>query len=172
MKDCVDEEVLFLIGEKYQKTLISLELRACPGVNDAGIIGMCERLSDIWTLRRGKEPSSETERYQIFAENPSFSSKNNLEFLNLGDLKQIKNASMKCIAHNIMNKLQDLSIWGSYFITDEGFSYLCTQHKHNFKRVNYCGCYDISEDSRLSQVQVYIQADDFGINIDYDSYLV
>lgn len=87
MKETVDEEVMLLIGEKYQKTLISLELRACPGVNDAGIIGMCERLSGIQSLRDGKEPSSESERYKIFTENPTFISKNNLEFLNLGDLK-------------------------------------------------------------------------------------
>ena len=47
LKDTVDEEVLFMIGEKYQKSLISLELRACNGVSDSGIIGMCERLSGI-----------------------------------------------------------------------------------------------------------------------------
>tara|TARA_B110000285_G_scaffold107344_1_gene122023 strand:- start:376 stop:549 length:174 start_codon:yes stop_codon:yes gene_type:complete len=46
MNECVDQEILFLIGEKYQKTLTSLELRACHGVEDKGIIGMCERLSD------------------------------------------------------------------------------------------------------------------------------
>jgi hypothetical protein len=47
MNECVDSEVLFLIGEKFQKTLTSLELRACHGVNDEGIIGMCERLSNF-----------------------------------------------------------------------------------------------------------------------------
>lgn len=162
MKESVDEEVLNLIGEKYQTSLISVELRACNGVNDAGIIGMCERLSGIHALRNGKAPLSEAERYQIFSENPEFTSKSNLEFLNLGDLKNIKNDSMKSIAHNVFNKLQDLSIWGSYFITNEGFMNLCTAENNNFKRINYCGCYDISEDSRLwigsqfSEVQVYI----------------
>jgi hypothetical protein len=47
MNECVDQEVLFLIGEKFQRTLISLELRACLGVDDLGIIGMCERLSNF-----------------------------------------------------------------------------------------------------------------------------
>jgi len=81
---------------------------------------------------------------------------------------------MKAVAHNLFNKLQDLSIWGSYFITDEGFLSLCTAKNSNFKRINYCGCYKISEDSRhwistnFSRVLEYIQADDFGINIDYD----
>jgi len=51
MHESVDQEVLFLIGEKYQKTLISLELRACNGVDDIGIIGMCERLSGFHDLK-------------------------------------------------------------------------------------------------------------------------
>jgi hypothetical protein len=32
--------------------LISLELRACQKVGDAGVIGMCERLSGIFELRK------------------------------------------------------------------------------------------------------------------------
>ena len=79
MKETVDDEVLCLIGEKYQKSLISLELRACQKVGDAGVIGMCERLSGIFELRKltniaeGKdenyEPQTEFERYQIFYKN-------------------------------------------------------------------------------------------------------
>jgi hypothetical protein len=47
MSEQIDEEILFLIGENFQSTLISLELRACNKVNDKGLIGMFERLSGI-----------------------------------------------------------------------------------------------------------------------------
>jgi len=162
LKDTVDEQVLHLIGDKFQKSLVSLELRACSLVDDKGIIGLCERLSGIHELRNGVEPENDQERYQFIYRQKNFVSKNNLEFLNLADLKNIKDASMKSIAHNIFNKLQDLSIWGSYFITNDGFLNLCTAKNSNFKRINHTGCYKISEDSRLwiasnfSRVLIYI----------------
>ena len=111
MNECVDQEVLFLIGEKFQKTLISLELRACNGVDDLGIIGMCERLSSFHDIKL----KSEIEKQIQY---PNNLNKSNLEFLNLSDLKTIKDSSMKSIAFNLFNKLQDLSIWGSILVTD------------------------------------------------------
>jgi hypothetical protein len=54
---------------------------------------------------------------------------------------------MKSIALNLFNKLQDLSIWGSYHITNDGFLSLCTNKNPSFKRINYCGCYKISDES-------------------------
>ena len=92
-----------------------MELRACQKVGDAGVIGMCERLSGIHKLRKimnlaegrdeNHEPQSEFERYQIFYKNKDFENQNNLEFLNLAYLKNVKNESMKAIAHNLFNKL-------------------------------------------------------------------
>jgi len=88
MKETVDEDVLFLIGEKYQKTLISLELRACNQVNDKAIVGLCERLSGVHQLRNGVEPLNEDDRYKfIYSLSRDWQSQSNLEFLNLADLK-------------------------------------------------------------------------------------
>jgi hypothetical protein len=68
--------------------MISLELRACTKVNDKGLIGMCERLSGIHKLRNGVEPKNDTERSNfIYKNNKSHDNMNNLEFLNLADLK-------------------------------------------------------------------------------------
>lgn len=69
MSEQIDEEILFLIGENFQSTLISLELRACNKVNDKGLIGMFERLSGIHQLRNGVLPLNEEERYDFFYKN-------------------------------------------------------------------------------------------------------
>ena len=74
---------------------------------------------------------------------------NRLEFLNISDLKGIGNNCMKSISTNLSNKLQDLCIFGSYFITDQGLLSLCMTKSETLLRLNYCGCYKISEDSRL-----------------------
>ena len=174
MKEAVDQEILFLIAERFQGTLISLELRQCSKLDDDSIIGFCERLSGYHYLRNGVEPETDRDRYKFIYENRDHENQNNLEFLNLSDIKQVKNPSMKSIAHNLFNKLQDLCIWGNYFVTNDGFLSLCTVRNSNFKRINYCGCYKISDDSRLwissqfSRVIVYIQPDAFGTGIDYD----
>ena len=52
MHESVDKDVLSFIGEKFQSTLISLELRANKGVNDEGIIGMCQRLSGYFEFNK------------------------------------------------------------------------------------------------------------------------
>ena len=152
MQEQVDEDVLCMVGERFQKSLISLELRACQKVNDKAIIGMCERLSGFHQLLRNTiEPQNDEERYKIMHlmnKNQNLENNNNLEFLNLADLKKISDSSMKSIAFNLFNKLQDLSIWGSYFITDQGLLSLCTTNNEYFMRINYCGCYKISDDSR------------------------
>lgn len=93
---------------------------------------------------------------------------------------------MKSIAFNLFPNLVDLSIvreiysihylqWGCYKITNEGFLEICTAYgSANFRRVNYCGCYKISDDSRLwisssfSRVIIYNKVDDFGKDIDYN----
>jgi hypothetical protein len=72
MKDTVDKEVLFLIGEKFQSSLVSLELRACNLKDDDGIIGLCERLSGIHELRRGVEPQNDADRYNFIYQNRYF----------------------------------------------------------------------------------------------------
>lgn len=37
----VDEDILCTVGERFQKTLISLQIRACQKVDDAAIVGLC-----------------------------------------------------------------------------------------------------------------------------------
>ena len=56
---------------------------------------------------------------------------------------------MKAVAENLFNKLQDLCIWSSYRINDDGYLNLCTARQSNFKRINHAGCYKISQDSSL-----------------------
>lgn len=123
---------------------------------------MCERLSGINNLRN-ETPKTDQDRYRFIHEIQStFTNKNKVEFLNLSDLKYITNKSLKSIAYNLFNNLKDLCIWGDYLITDDGFLHLCTVNNSNLKRINYCGCYKISEDSRLwissniSRVLTYI----------------
>ena len=121
LSEQVDEDVLAAIGQNYQSSIISLELRACNKINDKALISLCERLSGVHAQRNGIEPKNEVERYKFIKGLQNFEYKNNLEFLNLADLKLIGNASMRTIAYNLMNKLQDLSIWGSCHISNNGF---------------------------------------------------
>ena len=78
---------------------------------------------------------------------------------------------MRTVAYNLMNKLQDLSIWGSCHISNNGFQTICNKATETFKRMIYAGCYKISDDSKqwiADKFLVYTLSDDFGIQIDYD----
>ena len=163
------------VGIIFEKTLLSLELRSCRNLTDDGIMQMCEGLSGIKTLRNGEIPADEGSRYRFFNRHDTTSV---LKFLNLADLKQLSNKSMKAIAFNLFPALVELSIWGCYKITSEGFLELCTATRSdNFRRVNYCGCYKIGDDSRLwisstfSRVIIYNKLDDFGKDMDYKEYV-
>ncbi len=85
---------------------------------------------------------------------------------------------MKSVAFNLFPALIELSIWGCYRITSEGFLELCTASRsENFRYVNYCGCYKISDDSRLwisstfPRVIIYNKVEDFGRLIDYNEFI-
>ena len=163
------------IGTRFEKTLLSLELRSCYNLTDQGIIDLCEGLSGIKAKRGSEVPEDERSRYKFFNKYDTTSS---LKFLNLADLKQLSNKSMKAIAFNLFPQLVELSIWGCYKITSEGFLELCTTTRSdNFRRVNYCGCYKIGDDSRLwisstfSRVLIYNKLDDFGKTLDYREYI-
>jgi hypothetical protein len=41
------DEVLENVGMRFEKTLLSLELRSCRNLTDDGIMQMCEGLSEI-----------------------------------------------------------------------------------------------------------------------------
>ncbi len=84
---------------------------------------------------------------------------------------------MKAISFNLFPNIVDLSIWGCFKVDSEGFLELCTAYRNNnFRRVNYCGCYKISDDSRLwisssfRRIVIYNKVDDFGKYIDYDNW--
>jgi hypothetical protein len=56
---------------------------------------------------------------------------------------------------------------------------LCTVYGNSlFRRINYCGCYKIPDDSRLwisttfSRVIIYNKVDDFGKELDYDQVVI
>ncbi|CDW82632.1 UNKNOWN [Stylonychia lemnae] len=160
------EATSFAICSRFSRTLLSLELRACSNLTDKGIIQLCEGLSGIKEKRNGQEPTDEFSRYRQFNRHETLAK---LKHLNIADLKQITNRAMKSISFNLFPELVDLSIWGCYKITNEGFLELCTAYRsENFRRVNYCGCYKISDDSRLwisssfSRVVIYNKVDDFG----------
>ena len=78
-----------------------------------------------------------------------------------------------------MLNLQELCIWGDYNINNDGILDLCMANKYSkFARINYCGCYKVSDDARLwfstsftKSILNYIRIEDFGLYIDYDSYI-
>ena len=74
------------IGKRFKKTLLSLEVRSCSLITDAGIIELCEGLSGIKDKRNGEEPADEGSRYRFFNRHDTESV---LKYLNLGDLKQL-----------------------------------------------------------------------------------
>ena len=84
---------------------------------------------------------------------------------------------MKSIAVNLMSSIRDLCVWGNYKISNDGILELCMAHPESrLRRVNHCGCYKVSDDSRLwfmssfkTCVINYIRVEEFGIDIDYKS---
>ena len=112
----VDDEVIEFLGAKFQKTLLSLELRACSSISDKGIINLCEGLSGIKHMRNGQEPEDEHARYKSFNRHEATAI---LKHLNLADLKQITNKAMRSIAFNLFPNLIDLSI------VRVNYNYLC-----------------------------------------------
>jgi hypothetical protein len=70
-------------------------------------------------------PDNLTKREQIDYER-DYTSKSKLQALNLADIKNISNPSVKSIAHHLILELLDLSIWGNYSVTNDGFLEICT----------------------------------------------
>lgn len=102
-----------------------------------------------------------------------------IAYLNVADIKNLSNRSMKSISVNLMSSLEELSVWGNYKICNDGILDLCMQHPGaKLRRINHCGCYKISDDSRIwfmtsfkHCVVNYIKVEDFGPDIDYTSYI-
>lgn len=135
---------------------------------------MCEGLSKLKYERGGKPVTDETKRYIGMNR---YETKSRLRFLNLTDLKKIGDKSMKAVCYNLFPNIADLSIWGCYGVTSDGFLEICVAHRNEvFKRINYCGCYKIKEDSRMwisstfNRIIIYSQIDEFGKYIDYSSW--
>ena len=101
----------------------------------------------------------------------------NLAYLNIGDIKGLSNRTMRAIAVNLMSSIVDLCIWGCYQISNDGILELCMSHPDaKLRRLNHCGCYKVSDDSRLwfmssfkSCVINYIRVEEWGKDIDYAS---
>ena len=89
------------------------------------------------------------------------------------------NRSLKSISFNLMLNLNDLSVWGNYNISNDGILELCmANRKSKLRRLNYCGCYKVTDDARLwlstsfqQPVANYIKVEDFGKGIDLESYV-
>ena len=111
----VDNEIVANIGEFFKKKMVSLQLRSCHKVTDEGIIDMCENFSGAKEIRRvasfedggGKEPENDFQRYKPLNKCDLTAT---LKHLNLGDIKNITNRSMKSISVNLMLNLTELCI--------------------------------------------------------------
>jgi hypothetical protein len=80
------DEILSEIGSRFRKTLLSLELRSCELITDAGIIELCEGLSSIKEKRGSEIPVDEAARYRFYNRHDTESI---LKYLNIGDQKQL-----------------------------------------------------------------------------------
>ena len=136
---------------------------------------MCENFSDAAIHRKlYPNPANDDERYK---ELYKLELKSTLNYLNVGDIKNLSNRCMKSIAFNLMGSLLDLCVWGNYKITNDGILELCMAGPDSkFRRINHCGCYKVSDDSRLwfmtsfkSCVISYIKVEEFAADIDYKS---
>ena len=136
---------------------------------------MCENFSDAQSHRKNyRNPTSDAERYR---ELNKVDLKSYLQYLNVGDIKNLSNRSLKSIAVNLMSSLVDICVWGNYQITNDGILELCMAHPDSkLRRVNHCGCYKVSDDSRLwfmssfkHTVINYIRVEEFGNDIDFNS---
>lgn len=171
----VDDKCVALIGKLFKDKLISLILRSCHSITDEGIINMCENFSDAQSHRKlFPQPKTDEERYK---ELNKVDLSSYLRFLNVADCKELSNRSMKSIAVNLMSSLVDLCVWGNFKLTNDGILELCMAHPDSkLSRINHCGCYKVSDDSRLwfmssfkQCVINYIRVEEFGIGIDYSN---
>ena len=136
---------------------------------------MCENFSNAQSYRKNyRNPTSDAERYKEIIKDDL---KSYLQYLNVGDIKNLSNRALKSIAVNLMSSLVDVCVWGNYLITNDGILELCMAHSGSkLRRINHCGCYKVSDDSRLwfmssfkHTVINYIRVEEFGNDIDYNS---
>ena len=134
---------------------------------------MCENFSGAHEHRKlFPNPKDDGQRYKELNKVDLWS---NLAYLNLGDIKKLTNRSMRTIAINLMSSILDLCVWGCYTLTNDGILELCMSHPEaKLRRINHCGCYKISDDSRLwfassfkEMVINYIPVEEFGKDVDY-----
>ena len=117
-------------------------------------------------------PENDEERYRELIKIDLTS---HLQYLCVADIKNLSNRSMKSISVNLMSSLVELSIWGNFKIDNDGILDLCMAHSRaKLRRINHCGCYRISDDSRIwfmtsfkQCVINYIKVEEFGPDIDY-----
>lgn len=116
MKRQVDQEVLFMIGDKYSLTLEVLELRACSQIDDRALVGMACRLADLSasnkSRRQTSSPTDATGRIKI-------------KYLNLSCLP-IREPSVKAIQDNLVSGLQALNLWGCAYLPRSSIVSLCS----------------------------------------------
>lgn len=160
----VDDEILSQVGLLCKTTLKILQIRLCKSITSEGVREFWENISGYSKIKEQLiTDGKETKRLSF-----NFPTESILERLNLADNKQLKNEICKPIANFLFPELWELSIWGNHYIDDKGFLDLWITRSDKFRRVNYCGCYKISDDSRLwlsNQFQrmiIYNKVDDFG----------
>ena len=90
---------------------------------------------------------SDFDRYKVLNK---YDLKASLGYLNIADIKNLTNRSLKSISFNLMLNLYDLCLWGNYNISNDGILELCMANRRSkLKRLNYCGCYKVTDDARL-----------------------
>ncbi|CAI2381650.1 unnamed protein product [Moneuplotes crassus] len=160
----VDDDVVIEISKNFKDTLEVMQVRYCHKVTIEGIIAFCENISGYTrVLEEHQKEGKDTKRLAYH-----FPTESKLERLNLADNKQLRNEICKPIANFLFPILGELNIWGNHYINDKGFLDLCITRSENFQRINYCGCYKVSDDSRLwltnqfPRMVIYNKVDEFG----------
>ena len=161
----VDDEIVIQSSVSFKETLKIIQLRFWEGITMAGIIKFWENISGFSRVFKEYEAEGKDTSKLSY----HFPTESKLERINLADNKQLKNEIWKPIANFLFPKLGELNIWGNHYIDDKGFLDLWITRSNNFQRINYCGCYKVSDDSRLwlsnqfTKMIIYNKVDDFGL---------
>ena len=79
------DEVAEALGAQFRHTLISLELRSCQGITDAGITKMCECLSGLReALKEVPASTIEFDRRNFINR---YESQSTVKYFNISDIK-------------------------------------------------------------------------------------
>ena len=90
MHEQVEDKTLNALADRHGSTLVSLKIRSCSLITDAGVIGLCERLSGYHKLKVSKLGAHELDeegRINFYLRNQAqHENKSQLQYLDLSEL--------------------------------------------------------------------------------------